>query len=365
MRVEKKIRLDRRMLFVISPIIGVVIGLILIPSGKSKNNQPIVATAGSPRVPLSSQPISTYLLSSQALFSKAIDLSTSQFSTDQTQNGQIVELVNEAISMATKAIVHYPTDPRGYAQRAKIYEAIEKYSPEALTMALKDWEKAAILSTNDPQYYLKASQLAEKNDKPLESLDYLRKAQAIAPTEAQILFDLAKKETSLGLLIDAKATYEKLLTLLVDQKQKETVSKELLAIEELLAQNGTQPSYMLEENKLEFPDNPLQLEADGGSRVVIADPGEEKDESIESQASSNALSGTAILKGGDKETEISNSNITTQSQIYLTAVGETEGRVLRVKNKKAASQGQEGSFTVSINGILNHDLEFKWWIINP
>ena len=365
MIIKRKIRLDRRILFAIPPIVGVVIGFILMPSGNSKNNQPVVATVGSPKIPLSSQPISTYLLSSQALFSKAIDLSTSQSSTDQTQNGQIVELVNEAVSMATKAIVHYPTDPRGFAQRAKIYEAIEKYSPESPAMALKDWERAAILTSNDPQYYLKASQLAEKKDKPLEPLDYLRKAQSIAPTDAQILFDLAKKEVSLGLLIDAKATYEKLLVLLVDQKQKETVSRELSAIEELLAQNNTQPNYSLRENKLEFSDNPLQLEADGGSRVVIADPGEEKNESIESQASSNALSGTAILKGGDNEIEISNSNITTQSQIYLTAIGETEGRVLRVKNKKAFSQDQEGSFTVSINGILNHDLEFKWWIINP
>lgn len=343
---------------------GVFAFFVLPKNGPSQEfSGEAVKTNAVPFEKIAPKTISSYLLSSQTLFSKAIEVSLNQ--ADAQETVKIVDLINEAISMATKAIIHYPTDPRGYAQRAKIYEAIEKYSPESSLMALKDWERAAILASNDPQYYLKASQLAEKKDKPLESLDYLRKAQAIAPTEAQILFDLAKKETRLGLLIDAKATYEKLLALLVDQKQKETVSKELSAIEELLAQNNTQPNYALEENKIEFPDNPLQLEADGGSRVVIADPGEEKDESIESQASSNALSGTAILKGGDKEIEISNNNITTQSQIYLTAIGETEGRVLRVKNKKAFSQDQQGSFTVSINGLLNHDLEFKWWIINP
>jgi len=66
-----------------------------------------IETAGSKDIP---QSISQYLVSSQALFSKAISLSQKEKTgmEEQSKNAQIVQLVNEAINQATQAAIHYP-----------------------------------------------------------------------------------------------------------------------------------------------------------------------------------------------------------------------------------------------------------------
>jgi len=381
------VKLNKIVILGVPLLAGVLFAKIVLfpldPPGKSsplatvrknqKDNR--IETAGSKDIP---QSISQYLVSSQALFSKAISLSQKEKTgmEEQSKNAQIVQLVNEAINQATQAAIHYPFDPRGYAQRAKIYQGIEKYLPQAQQTALGDWERAASLSSGDPQYFKSAGQLALKMKQPEKALSYWRQAAQIAPTDAQLIFDLAQLESKLGFLAQAQLDYRQIKPLLVSEEQKQLVDKELTAIRALLAQNKQGPGsetkaktdQVFDEKDLSLPDHPPQLEADSGADfVIIAADQDSKDSVQENVADSNALSGTAILPGGQVEIKIDNRNLTTQSQVYLAAIGKTDNQVLRVKSKKACPTTTEeeacGYFKVSLNQALNHDLEFKWWII--
>ncbi len=381
----KLMKFKKFLLFSLPVLGGISFAWLALPKlgrGEAKKNFQERSLAPKKEISLTEEvakPISYYLLSSQTLFSKAIELaSQNNQKTDNNQgvnpkesdNARIVQLINEAIGQATEAVLHYPTDPRGYAQRAKIYQAIEKYLPEATKVALADWEKAASLSSNDPQYFKSASDLALKINDFQKALFCLEKASEVAPTEAQILFDLAQLENKLGLLTEAKKDYQRVLGLVVSREQKELIEKELKAIDSLLAQS---PKSVIKESlettskkeAISLPDNPPKLEAKNlTNRIFLADPSEKKDLLIEDFADSNAFSGIGVLPGGTTKITIMNNIINNNSQVYLTPIGDSQNQILRVSQKKPASGNQPGSFTVTIPQALNHDLEFKWWIIN-
>jgi len=365
------------------PIIGGIIVGNLINTNKTASSQSLPVPATSPEtstpkaVPHS---ISHYLLTSQSLFSEAIALSQetqigtdkkAQISTDN--NKRIAELVNEAISQATQAIAHYPNDPRGWAQRAKIYQSVEKYLENAADLAISDYKMALQLDRQNPEYPQKLSQLYRKRNDLSSAVAYLKIAAEAAPTDAQIWFDLAKLQAKAGQIQQAKKTYQRILPLLADSDQKQLIKKEIIAIDSLLAKvenklpniSSATPTPEKNNNQIELIEDAPLLQASNNQHLIIAAGESEKENSKAEISQTNALSGNAIIRAGETETKIENSQLTTYSQVYITPIGDDQNQVLRVKKKVAADvkSGKPGYFTVAISRPLNHDLEFKWWII--
>ena len=87
---------------------------------------------------------------------------------------------------------------------------------------------------------------------------------------------------------------------------------------------------------------------------------------IEAVASGSA--GAAIVKQYRGEITIKNQNVTENSLIYITPVGNTNGRVLYLLRQTAEDPlqaGAEGSFTVGINiPSTTTDIKFNWIIVN-
>jgi len=96
-------------------------------------------------------------------------------------------------------------------------------------------------------------------------------------------------------------------------------------------------------------------------KIVIANNSEQSTVNSEQSANfeTNATAGQAILKAGQTELTIKNSNVTDKSLIYLTPVSGTQNKVLYVKAKKG---GEE--FTAAIDVPIDSDIEFNYWIIN-
>jgi len=359
--------MKKKILLAIPLVAGAVLGEIVFtsPSSPAVFSPEVEVPSGRKETQLAagvltnSQLVSDYLLKSQTLFSKAIELSSQN--ADSSQNERIVQLINEAITAATEAIIANPQDSRGYAQRGKIYKAIEQYLNEALSAALADYQQAVRLNPRQVSYYQEVASLLLRLERKTEALAVLKKCVYINPTEAQGWYELAKLQAELGALKEAKASYQRILALLVDETQKEAVRQEISALDKLLAQADSLPTQPLVTSppakEIVFPDEPPKMEAKIASQVIIADPGEEKTQQQQYLSSSNALSGSTVLPAGEKELKIENANLQADSQVYLAAEDDLQNEVLRVKGKG------EGWFTVSVSHPLSHDVSFRWWII--
>ena len=305
---------------------------------------------------LPNQAVSQYLLQSQALLSKAFELSSQN--SDASKNEQVVRLINEAITQATQATIAAPQDARGFAQRGKIYKTIEKYLDNALQAALKDYLRATRLDPYQLDYYQQTAELYLKLEKPALAQENWQKAAYLNPTDPQAWYSLAKIQTSLGNLKQAKISYQRILSLVVELEQKQEIEKEIIALNKLLAQAGEQPLPTASlENKVILPDQPLQLEAKIASNVIIAEP-QEKADLVNSTLESNALSGVGAIPAQETTVVIENTQIQTNSEIYLSALDNLSNQILRVGNKK------KGSFTVEVPKGPEEEISFRYWIIN-
>jgi tetratricopeptide (TPR) repeat protein len=375
-------RVKRSVLIGVLPVAaGVIVGgLASTNKILSRKSLPVPAISPETSTPKAiPHSITHYLLTSQSLFSKAIELSRkdadntdkeTRMNTDT--NKRIVQLVNEAISQATQAIVHYPSDPRGWAQRAKIYQSVEKYLENASDLAISDYKMALQLDRQNTEYPKKLSQLYQEKEDFSSAIAYLKIAAEAAPTDAQTWFDLAQLQAKAGRIEQAYKSYQRILPLLANQEQKQVVKKEIGALEALLAKAGKDNQNLLalpSPNPDQKPNKSIQLiedapllEADNlAQKLIIAGPAEEKGKKSGQVSATNALSGNAIIPAGQTEVKIESRQLTDDTQVYVTPIGDDQNQVLRVKSKMAAKPS--GYFIVAISKPLDHDLEFKWWII--
>ena len=72
----------------------------------------------------------------------------------------------------------------------------------------------------------------------------------------------------------------------------------------------------------------------------------------------DATAGFVTLATGQTEVTINNSQLTTNSMVYLTPNGSTQNQVPYIKNKT------ENNFTIAIDSPLDHDVNINWWLIN-
>jgi len=343
-------------------------GLVLLKG----NNQTASATIPSnPQIPSSDvsdsavptqvpKSIQHYLLTSQQYFSQAIAQQGS--TTDSTPT---VELLNNSILAATEAIKEFPDDYRGYQQRASIYKALIDSKPELIDQSISDFATAYKLNSTSAEVTRSLASLYAKKGDAQNTIAYLNQTVALEPTKAQNFYDLAKIQQQAGLLTQALDTYNKLILLVTDAAQKSQVEIEKSALEKLVAQspnsstpsnssNSLPDSVYTEPSNIESP----TIQASTNTGLIIAAPEEDETIKVTNQTDSNSLSGNATLPANQKEITISNTNISSTSQVYVTITKGGKNQNLQVLSKS------EKSFIVGLDSSISEAVEFKWWIIN-
>lgn len=343
-------------------------GLILLKGKTQNTNSTEIRDLKSDISPSPTQvpkSIQHYLLTSQQYFSSALQQSTQNTTTSGSGQSSTIELLNNSILAATSAIKEFPQDYRGYLQRAQIYQSLIGSKPEFLAQAILDLNTAYKLNSSSSEItHRLASLYAQKGDIQ-NTLAFLNQTIVIEPTKAQNFYDLAKIQQQAGLLSQAIQTYDQLLTLVSDSTQKTQIETEKSAIEKLIAQNPNaqnntalqNPSITNQQTNTTNLDSPL-IQALADSSLIVAAP--EKDSSIEvkNKTDSNSLSGNSTLTSGQKEITITNSNVSSSSQVYITVTKGGKNQNLQIISKSS------GSFIVGLDSPINEDIEFKWWIIN-
>lgn len=301
--------------------------------------------------------IQHYLLTSQQLFTRALESQASK-----SDNQSIINYLNESILAASEAIKISPSDYRGYEQRAKIYQSLLDSQPQFLTSAISDYQHAQRLNQNSAEITRQLASLYAKKGDLQNTLNYLSATVSLEPTKAQNFYDLARIQQQAGLLPDALDTYNRLLPLITDTNQKNQVETEKKSLEKIVAQNN------LSAPKAEKSASPTQvpIETDGNliqasviSGTIIAAPETSKNISVKNQTDSNSLSGTASLPAGQKQISLKNTLLKPSSQIYLTIIIGGKNQSLQVLSKTS------NSFTIGLDTPINEDVTFKWWIVNP
>ena len=329
-------------------------------SNQPSTNQNQPAPQSTPtQVPKS---IQHYLLASQQYFSSALQQQSSCTGSDSCDQ-PVIELLNQSILTATDAIKLFPSDYRGYQQRAKIYQSLSDSQPQLLPQAISDYTQAQQLNPNSAEITRDLAALYAKTGNAAKTITYLTQTVALEPTKAQNFYDLAKIQQQTGLLPQALETYTRLLSLITDPVQRQQVESEKLALENLTKQctggSCARPSFSSPPLTLPSPtiDAPTiqALTSDG---PIIASTPESKDITVNNQTESNSLSGTSTLPANQSQINIPNTNLTATSQVYLTITKGGKNQTLQVISKTSKS------FTVGLDSSIPENIEFKWWIIN-
>lgn len=299
--------------------------------------------------------IQHYLLTSQQYFSSALQFQTS------SDNQKLVALINQSLITATDAIKEFPNDYRGYQQRGQIYQTLIASQPQFLPAAISDFVAALRLNPDSSELTRTLAVLYGKQGDAQSTLNYLIKTVSLEPTKAQNFYDLAKIQQQVGLLPEALATYNRLLTLVTDPSQKQTVESEKTAIEHLLSQSppatSSSPFPSLSPQISPLAASPL-LQADSGTGLIIAAPETSTNVTVNNLSTSNSLSGNGLLPAHTTQITIPNSHLTTTSQVYVTLISGGKNSSLRVLSKS------KDSFTVGLDSPLTEDIHFKWWLVN-
>lgn len=318
--------------------------------------------------------IEDFIVESQAILAKATEISKDNKNNETMHqtNEKIVEFINQAIETASMAVFYYPADPRGWAQRAKIYETIKDYLPNATETAIANWQKAIKLDSTNSDYCQKLANIYLSNGRNAEAVFYLDMAANANPSSVELLKALAQQQTKSGMILQSRKTYQKIIALTTSKEQRKEIEDEILSLDELLAQTNSsqiEPESYFTPEEITLPDNPPLLEARhlaGGP--IIAAPQEEnsKHEIRDMKYETNALSGEAVIPAGQTEIEICNDNLSPEAQVYLTAEGEEKNIILAVKRKVPYNPetGKCSYFVAVIAEPIIADLPFRWWIIN-
>jgi hypothetical protein len=295
--------------------------------------------------------IQHYLLTSQQFFTKALSSSPEEQ----------VELVNQSILAATQATKDFPQDYRGYEQRGRLYQSLIDNNPDLLKNAIADLSSAHQLNPNSAEITRTLATLFARSGDINNTLNYLSQTVNLEPTKAQNFYDLARLQTQAGYVPQALDTYTRLLTIVADPTQKQHITLEKESLEKLASQNTNtkaQPPLTPFTTPQSPVDNSPLLQADNGTGLIIAAPETSKDISVKSLTDSNSLSGVGSLPANTSQISITNSNITSDSLVYLTITKGGKNQSLQIISKST------GSFTAGLDSPISEDIEFKWWIVN-
>jgi len=305
--------------------------------------------------------IQHFLLASQQLFSQALQLQQNK----QSDQSQTVELLNQSILAATEAINSFPQDHRGYFQRAAIYQALADSQPQLIDSAIADLSKSLKLNPNSADTTRQLASLYASKGDASNTLNYLVQTVTLEPTKAQNFYDLAQIQQQVGLIPQALDTYNQLLPLITDPIQIADLKSQVIALENLSQQHPDQIQTSpvispVVSPAIALPDSTHLLEANSLAQgLVIAAPEDNNRQiKVDSLTDSNSLSGTSTLLANQSQITLENSNLNSQSLVYLSILKGGKNQTLQLISKS------ENSFTVGLTSPIPEDIEFKWWIIN-
>ena len=304
--------------------------------------------------------IQHYLLTSQQLFSQALQL---QQQPSPTGADSTINLLNQSILAATEAIKEFPKDYRGYQQRGRIYQSLTDSQPNLIDQSIADLATAQKLNPESAEITHTLASLYAKKGDAQNTIIYLNKTVSLEPTKAQNFYDLAKIQQQAGYLPQALETYNRLVTIVTDVNQKAQIESEKSTLEKIISENPNLKNNNYPSDSSTKTDPSLSVDAptiqamtDGG--LIVAAPEDDKNIEVKNQTDSNSLAGNSKLASGQKEIVITNNNVSSTSQVYVTATKGGKNQNLQVLSKS------DKSFTIGFDTPLNEEVEFKWWIIN-
>jgi len=92
--------------------------------------------------------------------------------------------------------------------------------------------------------------------------------------------------------------------------------------------------------------------------LIVAAPEKIDQIEVSNITGSNSLSGNDTLASGQKEITLTNNQVTSASQIYVSILSGGKNQNLQVLSKS------DKSFTIGLDTAISEDIQFKWWIIN-
>ena len=313
-----------------------------------------------------------YIDTSQQFLVRAEELSKNQNQNEEDKK-QILTLIQGALETISEGLTLYPQDDRLWAQRAKIYQGIASFTPQAEMAALADLEQARQLSPQNPNYPQNQSYLWAKNGNYQNAVYYANLAYQLDPTNLSLLNNLGQLQIKAGQIEGAVKTLQKLSLLLPKSDPSwEKVNQEVKTLEGLLAQakkekgsqlqlageNLNQKPVIEETIPLEIQISP-QEQARIAQNLIIAAPAQEGTVNIEASVDPNATAGEAIIPAGEEEIKIANNHLGENCSIYLAPQDDLENHLLFLKTKNT----DEKYFTAALNKPLQKDIRFKWWVI--
>ena len=304
--------------------------------------------------------IQHYLLTSQQLFSQALQL---QQQPSPTGADSTINLLNQSILAATEAIKEFPKDYRGYQQRGRIYQSLTDSQPNLIDQSIADLATAQKLNPESAEITHTLASLYAKKGDAQNTIIYLNKTVSLEPTKAQNFYDLAKIQQQAGYLPQALETYNRLVSIVTDVNQKAQIESEKSTLEKIISENPNLKNNNYPSDSSTKTDPSLSVDAptiqamtDGG--LIVAAPEDDKNIEVKNQTDSNSLAGNSKLASGQKEIVITNNNVSSTSQVYVTETKGANNQHISVLSKS------DKSFTIGFDSPLNEEVEFKWWIIN-
>jgi len=368
---------DKRGVFLILASLStiVIIASFTIVVLASKNDPQPVITPLSKQQAQNQSPIqdATYYINiAQRFLAKAEALSKNPNQLPQDKEDILIAIQN-SLETINEGVNHYPKDDRLYAQRAKIYQGIASFSPDALEAAIIDLDQARKLSPQNPTYPKTQSQILAQIGRYQDASFYAKITYDIEPHNLQNLADLGQIQIKAGQINQAVASYQTLVSLLPQDSQEiEVIRQEITSLEKLLSQAKTSQGSELFLTGEPTP-KPKNIPADINllpqeqaslpENLVIASPQEKNDTQQGQEFDLNASAGEAIVIAGKTETVIYNNNLTENKKINLVPQGEMSNQVLYVTSKVTNPDSGTPYFIVSLSKPLSQDLTFMWWII--
>ena len=318
---------------------------------------------------------SQYIYLSQSYFADGQTMSQNREQSEEDKKIILAKL-QQSLDTIGEGIAQYPKRPELWAHRAAIKRALAGLSANAIPSAIADMEQAVALSPANPDYTKTLSDLylaqckSPSGDANTCRLDqavvYLTRTQTAKPNDAQLLYSLAQLQVKAGLLKSAQISFAKLLPLVSDAGQKQQVTREKTAVEQLLAKAGETKFDQLDkldqfDQNQSPPPAGLELLPDQqvmSRELVVAAP-DDGLSPYEDTVGSSAFSGSTTIPKGQTSVTVESTRVTDTAPVYVTPQGATNA-TLTVTTKKAGSH-----FVVSVDSPQTADLPFSWWILSP
>ncbi len=313
-----------------------------------------------------------YINISQRFLTRAEELSKNPNQSAQDKE-EILIAVQNSLETINEGINHYPKDDRLYAQRAKIHQGIATFSPSAIDAAIADLDQARRLSPRNPIYPKTQSLILTQKSRYQEASFYAKIAYELEPQNLQNLADLGKIQVKAGQIRLAVSSYQTLASLLPQGGQElEKIKQEIITLKTLLSQVDASQNtelFLVGEPTPSLKNIPADInllpkeQATLPGNLIIASFQEQTSDQKRQDFYLNALAGEATIAAGITEITIYNNNLTENKKINLAPQGETNNQILYIKSKVARPDSGSPYFVVALSRPLNHNLAFKWWII--